>query len=130
VRLLRRFLRRLIGSIRHPYNVVAVVVSLGPAEQISIPFKPSKGALRQEIAARLARVEGAKITSIRFQFFQADQEGELVCSHCGKKDKVLSSIRSLPEDQPLPMSMYAIQGWCPSCGKGGDDDAEDAGDRR
>lgn len=52
--------------------------------------------------------------------------GSFVCPYCGKKDKVLSSIRSLPEDQPLPMSMYAIQGWCPSCGKGGgDEDGEE-----
>ena len=56
----------------------------------------------------------------------AVESGSFVCPHCGKKDKVLSSIRSLPENQPLPMSMYAIQGWCPSCGKGGgDDEAEE-----
>lgn len=55
----------------------------------------------------------------------AVESGSFVCPHCGKKDKVLSSIRSLPDDQPLPMSMYAIQGWCPSCGKGGGDDAEE-----
>ena len=58
-------------------GAVAVAVSTGPAEQIAIPFKPSKGALRQEIAARLAQVEGAKITGARFQFFQADQEVDL-----------------------------------------------------
>jgi len=58
-------------------SAVAVVVSTGPAEQIAIPFKLSKGALRQEIAARLAQVEGAKITGVRFQFFQADQEVDL-----------------------------------------------------
>ena len=58
-------------------NAVAVIVSLGPAEQISIPFKPSKGALRQEIAAQLAQAEGAKITSVRFQFFQNNQEVDL-----------------------------------------------------
>jgi adenine-specific DNA methylase len=48
--------------------------------------------------------------------------GKFVCPHCGKKDAVIGSIRSLPEDQLLPMSMYAIQGYCPSCGKGGNDD--------
>lgn len=58
-------------------SFVSVAVLTAPAEQVSIPFKPSKGALRQEIAARLAQVEGAKITSIRFQFFQTDQEADL-----------------------------------------------------
>lgn len=58
-------------------NAVAITVSVGPAEQINIPFKPSKGALRQEIATRLAQAEGAKITSVRFQFFQTDQEVDL-----------------------------------------------------
>ncbi|HNQ22499.1 MAG TPA: Ig-like domain-containing protein [Phycisphaerae bacterium] len=58
-------------------NSVGITVSVGPAEQISIPWKPSKGALRQEIAVRLAQAEGAKITSIRFQFFQTDQEVDL-----------------------------------------------------
>ncbi len=54
------------------------------------------------------------------------ESGKFVCPHCGKKDAMLNSIRQLPEDQLLPMSMYAIQGWCPSCGKGsGDDDAEE-----
>ncbi|MDY0168857.1 MAG: DNA methyltransferase [Thermoguttaceae bacterium] len=48
--------------------------------------------------------------------------GSFVCPHCGRKDKVLSSIRSLPDDQTLPTSMYAIHGWCPSCGKGGGND--------
>jgi len=58
-------------------NAITVTVATGPAEQISIPFKSSKGALRQEIAARLAQAEGARIVSIRFQFFQADQEVDL-----------------------------------------------------
>jgi len=58
-------------------NAVAVTVTAGPTEQISIPFKPSKGALRQEIASRLAQAEGAKVASIRFQYFQADQEVDL-----------------------------------------------------
>jgi len=54
------------------------------------------------------------------------ESGKFVCPHCGKKDTVLSSIRSLPADQPLPMSMYAFQGYCPSCGKGGiNEDAEE-----
>ena len=54
------------------------------------------------------------------------ESGKFVCPHCGKKDAVLSSIRSLPADQPLPMSMYALQGYCLACGKGAsDEDAEE-----
>jgi hypothetical protein len=56
---------------------VAVTVAIGPVEQVNIPFKPSKGELRQEIAARLAQANGVKITSARFQLFQTEQEGEL-----------------------------------------------------
>jgi hypothetical protein len=58
-------------------NPVVVTVAVGPVEPLNIPFKPSKGALRQEIAARLAQADGAKITSARFQLFQTEQEGEL-----------------------------------------------------
>ena len=54
--------------------------------------------------------------------------GKFVCPHCGKKDAVLSSIRSLPADQPLPVSMYAIQGYCSSCGRGGRDEDADGED--
>ncbi len=64
-------------------NAVVVTVATTPAEQISIPFKPSKGALRQEVAARLARAEGAKITGVRFQFFQTDQEIDLSSAPAG-----------------------------------------------
>jgi hypothetical protein len=58
-------------------NAVAVVVTAEAAEQINIPFKPSKGALRQEVAARLAQAEGAKIISVRFQLFQTEQQVDL-----------------------------------------------------
>jgi hypothetical protein len=44
-------------------NSVAVAVAAAPVEQVNIPFKPSKGALRQEIAARLAQANGAMVTS-------------------------------------------------------------------
>lgn len=47
------------------------------------------------------------------------ERGKFVCVHCGKKDTVLSSVRSLTDNGLLPVSMYAIQGYCPSCGKGG-----------
>jgi len=54
------------------------------------------------------------------------KSGEFVCPACGQPDKIIESIRSLPDEQLLPMSMYAIQGYCPSCGKGdGDDDVEE-----
>jgi adenine-specific DNA methylase len=54
------------------------------------------------------------------------KSGEFVCPACGQPDKIIDSLRFLPDDQVLPMSMYAIQGYCPSCGKGsGDDDAEE-----
>jgi len=43
------------------------------------------------------------------------QSGKFICPHCGKKDAIINSIRLLPKDQLLPMSMYAIQGWCPVC---------------
>lgn len=72
-------------------NAVGVTVSVGPAEQISIPWKPSKGALRQEIAARLAEAEGAKITSIRFQFFQTDQEVDLSSLPAGLRGSLSGS---------------------------------------
>ncbi len=55
------------------------------------------------------------------------ENGKFVCPHCGKKDAILNSIRSLPSDDLLPTSMYAIQGYCPTCGNGdenGEDDKE------
>lgn len=72
-------------------NAVGITVSVGPAEPISIPWKPSKGALRQEIAARLAQAEGAKITSIRFQFFQTDQEVDLSSLPAGLRGSLSGS---------------------------------------
>jgi len=53
------------------------------------------------------------------------QSGKFVCPHCGKKDDILTSIRSLADDQTLPTSLYGLHGYCPACGKGkGDDDAD------
>lgn len=63
------------GNIVSPQ--VAFTVTSGPAEQIAIPFKPSKGALRQEIAARLSQIGDCRIASVRFQLFQAEQEVDL-----------------------------------------------------
>ena len=54
------------------------------------------------------------------------ERGKFVCPHCGKKDNILNSIRLRRKGQLLPTSMYAIQGYCSSCGKdGGNDDAEE-----
>lgn len=48
------------------------------SERIGIPFKPSISALRQEVAARLHDVEGARIKSVQFRWFrQSAQEEEL-----------------------------------------------------
>jgi len=58
-------------------NEVVLSATAGPTETISIPFKSSKGLLRQEVASRLAQVEGAQVTSVRFQIFQTEQEVEL-----------------------------------------------------
>jgi adenine-specific DNA methylase len=52
--------------------------------------------------------------------------GKFVCPDCGKKGAVLDSVRSLPADQPLPISMYAIQGYCATCDNGrNDEDVEE-----
>ncbi len=56
------------------------------------------------------------------------EKGNFVCPHCGKKDSTINSIRSLPKDQLLPVSMYAIQGYCASCGKGGGENGGDEED--
>ncbi len=58
-------------------NPAAFDIGAGPTEQVSIPFKPSRGALRQEIAARLAQVPEARIVCARFQLFQTEHEVEL-----------------------------------------------------
>ena len=34
---------------------------------------------------------------------------------CGNDAKIIESIRTLPEDQLLPMQPYAIEGYCPAC---------------
>jgi adenine-specific DNA methylase len=48
------------------------------------------------------------------------EKGSFICPSCGIKDKVINSIRKLPEDQLLPTTPYAIEGYCPECaGDGG-----------
>lgn len=57
------------------------------------------------------------------------ERGEYRCS-CGNQGKIIESIRSLPEDQLLPMRPYAIEGYCPSCNarSAEDGEAENEGD--
>ena len=69
-------------------NEVVVIVSAGPTEQIAIPFKPSKGQLRQEIAARLAAMENASVNAIRFTVFQVEQEGDLSALPAGLRGSI------------------------------------------
>jgi len=42
-------------------------------------------------------------------------KGEFLCPHCGRTDKVIESIRSLPDDQLLPTAAYAMQVYAPCC---------------
>lgn len=43
------------------------------------------------------------------------KNGWFLCSSCGNTDRIINSIRSLPEDQLLPMRSYAIEGYCKTC---------------
>lgn len=43
------------------------------------------------------------------------EKGNYTCPSCGAKDKIINSIRSLPEDQLLPVKPYALEGYCPEC---------------
>lgn len=72
-------------------NAVAIEVTVEVAEQINIPFKLSKGALRQEVASRLAQTEGVKITSVRFQFFQPEQQVDLSTVPAGLRGSLSGS---------------------------------------
>lgn len=42
-------------------------------------------------------------------------KGEFVCQSCGTKDKIINSIRKLPQEQLLPTKPYALEGYCPEC---------------
>ena len=46
------------------------------------------------------------------------------CPDCGQGDAIIESIRRLPEDQLLPTRMYALQGYCGTCGGNCEGDAE------
>ncbi|KJR40411.1 adenine-specific DNA methylase [Candidatus Magnetoovum chiemensis] len=42
-------------------------------------------------------------------------KGDFLCPSCGTKDKIINSIRKLPQEQLLPVKPYALEGYCPSC---------------
>ena len=39
-------------------------------------------------------------------------DGGFLCSHCGNRDSVINAIRALPDNQLLPMHVYAVQAYC------------------
>ena len=43
------------------------------------------------------------------------ERGSFVCPACGTKERIITAIRSMPENRLLPMSPYAIEGYCPKC---------------
>lgn len=49
------------------------------------------------------------------------KDGWFLCAACGQPDRIIHSIRQLPEDQLLPMHPYAMQGYCAKCGGGAAD---------
>ncbi len=42
-------------------------------------------------------------------------KGEFICSACGTKDKIINSVRKLPQVQLLPTRLYSIEGYCSLC---------------
>lgn len=48
------------------------------------------------------------------------EKGSFVCQSCGTKDKIINSIRKLPQEQLLPTRPYAVEGYCPACAGEGD----------
>jgi len=43
------------------------------------------------------------------------EKGSFLCPSCGTKDKIINSIRKLPETQLFPTKPYAIEGYCMEC---------------
>jgi putative DNA methylase len=43
------------------------------------------------------------------------EKGSFVCPSCGNKDKIINSIRKLPQEQLLTTKPYAIEGYCREC---------------
>ena len=48
-------------------------------------------------------------------------KGDFICQACGTKDKTITSVRKLPQEQLLPTKPYAIQGYCHVCGGEGNE---------
>ncbi len=42
-------------------------------------------------------------------------KGDFICKSCGTKDRIISSIRKLPQDRLLPTKLYALEGYCSEC---------------
>lgn len=49
------------------------------------------------------------------------EKGSFVCQSCGTKDKIINSIRKLPQEQLLPTRPYALEGYCLKCAGYGDE---------
>lgn len=43
------------------------------------------------------------------------EKGSFLCPSCGTKDKIINSIRKLPETKLFPTRPYAIEGYCMEC---------------
>jgi hypothetical protein len=56
-----------------PQPVPPIPLPTETTEEIKIPFKMTAGALRQEIASKLAAVPDARVRSIKFQIFSNEQ---------------------------------------------------------
>lgn len=54
-------------------------------------------------------------------------KGKFVCPFCGNKDRIINSIRSLPNNQLLPTAPYAIEGYCPNCSGNIEEEIEEEG---
>ena len=47
-------------------------------------------------------------------------KGRFVCPHCGNNDAIIESVRSLAQDQLLPIHPYALQAYAPGCNPSND----------
>jgi hypothetical protein len=51
------------------------------------------------------------------------EKGRFLCHHCGNNDAIIESIRTLPDNQPLPTHAYAIQAFAAGCATKADEAA-------
>lgn len=42
-------------------------------------------------------------------------KGNFLCPSCGNQDKIINSIKKLPDDDLLPTKLYALEGYCIQC---------------